>query len=126
MKVLGGDKPIVGNERRPREYFDFACPLVTVRTEQSLLDGTVLKRKTRVAADGRHDPRDIARAVELPELGLQRAIFVAGLAHPEIRISDVTAAYPHALVDPRYKVGVRMPARLPEKVRALGFEPGGY
>lgn len=126
MKVLGGKDPIVLPHSAPRSSFDFACSLVMARTETIDSHGNVVKRKCRVAADGRNDPRDIERAVELPDICTQRAAFLYGLTQDSIRISDVVAAYPHATMDERFRVGVRMPGTLPPSVRALGFEPGRY
>lgn len=88
--------------------------------------GNVIAQKSRAAADGRNDPRDVDGHIVLPDVTLHRLVMLYGLNHHEIRISDVTGAYPHATMDPKYSVAVRMPGRLPQAIRDLGFEPNCY
>lgn len=75
---------------------DFACGLVMVRNWHLDPDGKVIDQKSRAAADGRNDPRDVDGHIALPDVTLHRLVMLYGLSRKEIRISDVTGAYPHA------------------------------
>lgn len=92
LKVLGGDDPVVGRTPVKRKDLDFACNLVMARTITHDLQGNVVKRATRVAADGRNDSREVERAVCLPDLAIQRAVLLYSLSMGEVRISDVGGA----------------------------------
>lgn len=101
LKVLGGERPIVDPQEVDRSELDMAVDLVMARTETVSPSGEVLECKTRVAADGRNETRDVDGSVRLPMQDLINGVFVAALSQKEIRVSDVVAAYPHADMDER-------------------------
>lgn len=126
LKLVAGPNPVIGNTKVRRKDVDFACGLVMVRNWHLDPEGNVIAQKSRAAADGRNDPRDVDGHIALPDVTLHRLVMLYGLSRKEIRISDVTSAYPHATMDPKYTVAVRMPGRLPKAIRDLGFEQNAY
>lgn len=119
------DDGVIGRTMIPRSQLDFCCNIVIVRNWHLKADGvTVVGQKSRAAADGRNDPRDVSGHITLPDMPVHRACMIYGLGIGKILTSDVTAAYPHASLDEKYRVGVVMPRRLPKGIQDLGFVPG--
>lgn len=76
----------------------------------------MIAQKSRIAADGRNDGRPVDGHISLPDVTLHRLVLLYGRAMASTIISDVAAAYPHALADPRFIIGITMPKNLPQAI----------
>lgn len=74
MKLVDGPDPVISKNRVRRKEVDFACGLVMVRNWHLNPEGEVVEQKSRAAADGRNDPRDVDGHIALPDVTLHRLV----------------------------------------------------